>query len=198
MWISKKGILYLNLLERTELYCSLPRKEVQLSHRALDPSRRAVRMVSVDSQSWGLGHNIGSRVLPHNRGLSTSGKGGKCHRWSDRCFECKQRGHFRRECPKRCAESSPHPDLQAPDQTSDLVEADVGGHYTCRGCVMTSVCQYPLIDVRGRRDLCHGPYLLRLLVSGVAWLCVTFPLLCDCLNMYINQYNSSMHLVLVY
>lgn len=84
-------------------------KTYQLSHGALGPCRRALRMVSVDSQSWGLCHNSGSRVPPPNRGISTAGKG-KYHRWSGRCCKCKQRGHFRRECPKR--KSSASPDLQ--------------------------------------------------------------------------------------
>lgn len=56
-------------------------------------------------QSQGLGCTSGGKVIPPNRGVSTSGKG-KCHRWSGRCFKCRQRGHFRRECPEKCSESS--------------------------------------------------------------------------------------------
>lgn len=80
-------------------------KTYQLSHQVFDPCRREVRMVSVGRQSQGLGCTPGGKVIPSDRGVSTSGKG-KRHRWSGRCFKCRQRGNFRRECPEKCSESS--------------------------------------------------------------------------------------------
>lgn len=80
-------------------------KTYQLSHQVFDPCRREVRMMSVGRQSQGLGCTSGGKVIPPNRGVSTSGKG-KRYRWSGRCFKCRQLGHFRRECPKKCSEST--------------------------------------------------------------------------------------------
>lgn len=80
-------------------------KTYQLSHQVFDPCPREVRMVSVGRQSQGLDCTSGGKGTPPNRGVSPSGKG-KRHRWFSRCFKCKQRGHFKRECSKRCSGSS--------------------------------------------------------------------------------------------
>ena len=87
-------------------------KTYQLSHQVFDPCRREVRMVSVGRQSQGLGCTSGGKVIPPNLGVSTSGKG-KRHRWSGHCFKCRQRGHFRRECPKKCSESLAGTDVRS-------------------------------------------------------------------------------------
>uniref|UniRef100_K1PQ47 Uncharacterized protein n=1 Tax=Magallana gigas TaxID=29159 RepID=K1PQ47_MAGGI len=79
-------------------------KTYQLSHQVFDPCRREVRMVSVGRQAQVLGCTSSVKNFPPNRGVSTSGKG-KRHRWSDCCFKCRQLGHLRRECPKKCSES---------------------------------------------------------------------------------------------
>lgn len=107
-------------------------KTYQLSHQVFDPWPREVRMVSVGRQSQGLDCTYGGKVTPPNRGVSTSGKG-KRHRWFSRCFKCKQRGHFRREFPKRWPESSARSDLQAQGKTSDLVKADARGPLHLQG-----------------------------------------------------------------
>lgn len=63
-------------------------KTYQLSHQVCDPCRMEVRMTSVGGQSQGLGCTSGDKVIPPNRGVSTSGKG-KSHRLSGRCYKCR-------------------------------------------------------------------------------------------------------------